>query len=599
MQQPGHLHLTERPSRLRTLALVAGVLAVSLPAGPAQAAVVTETYFVPTVGGASVRVEVTRDPAFDPQPVILTYSPYNNLNGDNPSNDGLADRYNPKGYARASADVLGTRGSTGCWDYGGSLEKESGVDVVKFLAAQPWSTGSIGMVGVSYEGTTANMVAATGIPELKAIVPIAAISRWYGYAYYDGARYFLNSRTPTDEGFDTPLAFDYGFGRTIPPDDPAFAQHRVVECEDEALAHTQQGYSRNPDYTDFWKQRDYLKDAGSFQAATLVVHGWQDYNVKQDEGVSLYEALPVDDPETQDTVEGVPHKMLIMSQSSHSGLPGSFLPLQDRFFERYLKGTSNGIEDEPPVRTLGRTSAGAAGEYTPEPAWPPPGTETVPLYLGRTFDCVPDVPCAGVAGSTGEYGWLATTPQSTGTGWAHLTPGAVSEEATLRDPTNREMARPNGQPVRGHGYVSLFQESPPLARDVRIAGRAVLDAWVNPFNASQHLTPLLVEVLPDGTLNLVERGFLNLDYRNGLDQAQPATGWQRARVTFLPQDYTFKAGNRIGLMLQGSNSVWAVPGNPGLISYAMGPVPDLAPVGTSLQLPLVAPPSDPAELFAS
>ena len=53
------------------------------------------------------------------------------------------------------------------------------------------------------------MVAARGaeVPELKAIVPIAAISRWYGYAYGNGVRYFLNSQEPTDEGFDTPLAF--------------------------------------------------------------------------------------------------------------------------------------------------------------------------------------------------------------------------------------------------------------------------------------------------------------------------------------------------------------------------------------------------------
>ena len=102
--------------------------------------------------------------------------------------------------------MLGTRGSTGCWDYGGAKEQQSGVDVVKYLADLPWSNGNVGMTGVSYEGTTANMVAATGIPELKGIVPIAAISRWYGYAYNSGVRYFLNSVEPTDEGFDTPLA---------------------------------------------------------------------------------------------------------------------------------------------------------------------------------------------------------------------------------------------------------------------------------------------------------------------------------------------------------------------------------------------------------
>ncbi|MGH2691173.1 MAG: CocE/NonD family hydrolase C-terminal non-catalytic domain-containing protein, partial [Actinomycetota bacterium] len=426
-----------------------------------------------------------------------------------------------------------------------------------------------------------------------------AISHWYGYAYYDGVRYALNSRVPTDEGLDTPLLFDYGFNRTVAPDDPAMLQNRVVQCEAESLAHTQQGYSRTPNYTQFWQERDYRKDASKFRAAVMVVHGWQDYNVKQDEGVSLYEALPVDDPQTEDAVEGVPFKMMVLSQGSHSGTPPQFQALYDRFWAQTLKGEDTGVELEPPVQTLGRTNAGAATAYTSESSWPPPGTGNVPLFLGRSFDCIPGgVPCVGPVGSTGEYGWLATTPQNTGSGWAHATPGTVSEEATLRDPTNREMARPNGQVVRGHGYVSLFQESAPLAKDVRIAGRAVLDTWVNPVNASQHLTPLLVEVLANGTLNLVERGFLNLDYRNGLEQAQPASGWQHAKVSFLPQDYTFKAGSRIGLILQGSNTVWALPGNPGMISYAMGPVANVTPVGTSLQLPLVNPPADPASLFS-
>lgn len=596
--------------RLRGLAVLGSLVAAALPALPAHAAVVTEKYFVPTVGGAVIRVEVTRDPAFDPQPVILTYSPYNSLSGlSNPSADGTATRYNPRGFARATADVLGTRGSTGCWDYGGPLEQQSGVDVVKFLAGKradtagkpiSWSNGKVAMTGVSYDGTTANMVAATGIPELKAIVPVAAISHWYGYAYHGGVRYLGNSRQPADEGFDTPLLFDYGFGRTVAQDDPAMAQQRIVACEDESLAHTQQGYSRAPDYTQFWRERDYRKDAERFRAAVLVVHGWQDYNVKQDEGLSLYEALPVDDPETEDVVEGVPFKLLWLTQGAHVGGSGpGYQSLVDRFFEQTLKGVDRGLEDlATPVMTLGRSATGPNAAYTPEASWPPAGTANVALHLGRQFDTIPGVPSVGPVGTTGEYGWLAATPQSSGTGWAHANPGTVSEELTLKDPTNREMARPNGQVVRGHGYVSLFQESPPLAGDTRIAGRAVLDTWVNPLNASQHLTPILVEVLANGNLQLVERGFLNLDYRNGLSTAQPATGWQRAKVTFLPQDYTFKAGSRIGLILQGSNTVWAVPGNPGLLSYSMGgPVPGQGQVGTSLILPLVNPPSDPAALF--
>lgn len=577
------------PMRSRTVlatALLGAVLASLLPAAPATAAVTVETYYVPTVDGAKVRVEVRRDPKFDPQPVILTYSPYNSLGEPSPSDDSLAARYVPRGYARAVADVLGTRGSTGCWDYGGKKEQQSGVDLVKFLAAQPWSSGNVGMIGVSYEGTTPNMIAARGsdVPELKAIVPIAGISAWYDYAFHDGVRYFLNSRVLTDEGFDTPLAFDYGFARTVPTDDPQMITERIVQCEDESLLHTQEGYSRTPDYDEFWLERDYAKDAAKFRAAVMLIHGWQDYNVKQDTGLKLYEALPVDDPETLDVVEGVPFKMLIMSQSSHAGAPSIATPLIDRFFDKTLKGIDTGIENATPVLTLGRTAAGPDAVYRPEAAWPPPGTSNVDLYLGRSF------------APTGEFGVLKPTPQDSGGGWVHLNPGTVSEEMTLRDPTNRGTTV-NDEPVRGHGYVSLYQESDELARDVRIAGRAVFDAWVNLSNASQHLTPILVEVLPDGTLNLVERGFLNTDYRNGKTKAEPASGWQHGRVTFLPQDYTFKKGSRIGLILQGSNTVWAVPGSPGTISYAMGKVADVTDIGSFVSLPVVNPPSNPAALF--
>ena len=218
----------------------------------------------------------------------------------------------PKGYARAVADVLGTRNSSGCWDYGGADEQQSGVDLVNFLAAQPWTNGKVAMIGGSYDGTTATMVAARGadVPGLAAIVPIAGISRWYGYAYGDGVRYFLNSERPTDEGIDTPLAFDFGLARTPPtdPSDPLFAEKlasRANPCE--SADHTVKGYDRTPDYDAFWLERDYRKDAANIRAAALVAHGWQDYNVKQEEGVDLYRALT-----------NTPFKRLYMWQAGHS-----------------------------------------------------------------------------------------------------------------------------------------------------------------------------------------------------------------------------------------------------------------------------------------
>ena len=571
------------PRALLALLLISALAAVG-PTPAHAAEIITESYYVPTVDGALVYVEVRRDKALadsgEKIPVILTYTPYTVLGGG--VGDGHGNRYVPRGYARAWADVIGTRNSTGCWDYGGPKEQQSGVDLVNFLASQEWSNGKIAMIGGSYDGTTATMVAARGddAPALKAFVPIAGISHWYGYAYYGGVRYFLNSKVPTDEGFDTPLAFDFALGR-VPSTDTENQEQMLQAWQDrlnpcDSVEHTQEGYSRSPDYDDFWVERDYLKDPSRFRAAALIAHGWQDYNVKQDEGIKLWNALPVDNPETEE-VEGVPFKRLWMSQGSHGGATsgGGWQQLLDRFFAETLKGEDTGVDDEAPVFTVGRTVSGAIGGGSTEASWPPPGTEELTLHLGRSFDPIQGVPSIGPVGTTGETGTLELEPQDDGGGWMHVNPGTVSEEATLEDPLNED----------GHGYYSLYHKSEPLAQDTRLVGSAVLDTWVNTPVPGQTLTPILVEVAPDGTLSIVERGFLNLDYAGGLGKAEPKTGWIHARVEFLPQDYTFKAGNRIGLILQGSNTVWAVPGNPGTLSYAMGPVANVTQAGAHLIIP--------------
>src|SRR5215210_2612068 len=234
--------------------LLALLVALAVPGVALGAEPVFEKYKVPTVGGAEINVEVMR-PADSPDaPVILTYSPYNTLSETttpNLANDDLGQRYVPQGYARAVADVLGTRNSSGCWDYGGPKEQQSGVDLVNALAAQPWSNGKVAMIGGSYDGTTANMVAARSAdaPGLAGIVPIAAISRWYGYAYSHGVRYSGNSQRPTDEGLDTPLAFDFGIARTPPTQVTPQLVDAISDRlhPSDAAEHTERGYDTSPD----------------------------------------------------------------------------------------------------------------------------------------------------------------------------------------------------------------------------------------------------------------------------------------------------------------------------------------------------------------
>ena len=345
------------------------------------------------------------------------------------------------------------------------------------------------MIGGSYDGTTANMVASAGAEGLAAIVPEAAISRWYGYAYSDGVRYLGNSQHPTDEGFDTPLAFDFGFGRTPPtqvtPQLVDALADRTNPCD--SAEHTARGYDTSPDYDDFWVQRDYRRD---YDVPALIVHGWQDYNVRQSEGIDLFAQ--------QDGAA-----WLYMFQGAHE------ITRARRTSSRCSTRSS---------RTRSRAS----------PCQQPPVT-----HRGHRRR----VPRARVLAAARDD-------------------DADDRAAGRRMDRDRHQHRGDRRAVPRHASRSTA--------DLRIAGAPVLRATVSVDADHGHLTPTLVDVAPDGTTTPITRGFLNLRYRNGLEREEPVpvNTPVTATVTFSPQDTIVPAGHRIGLILAGSNAVWAVPDQP-------------------------------------
>jgi predicted acyl esterase len=305
---------------------------------------------------------------------------------------------------------------------------------------------------------------------------------------------------------------------------------RIKPCD--ADSHTAHGYDTSPDYDDFWLQRDYLKDAAAFRVPVLVAHGWQDYNVKQEEGHRLYEALPVDDPATP-APEGVPWKGFYFWQAPHAAPGGEeWSSLLDAFFGKYLLGLDSGLERVPSVWTQGRDHA-QSGALEGLASWPPPTTGEIELALGRSAEGG----TLGVPG--GEPASYTDFPGS-------------SEEAAAED--------------MGSEQSWLAYRSEPLPADARIAGEPLLDATVSLSRDNGHLVPTLFDVDPGGAAVPISRGFLNLRYKDGLGRETPAPVGTptRAVVTFKPQDWTVRAGHRIALVLQSSNPAWAVPAQPGL-----------------------------------
>jgi predicted acyl esterase len=125
--------------------------------------------------------------------------------------------------------------------------------------------------------------------------------------------------------------------------------------------------------------------------------------------------------------------------------------------------------------------------------------------------------------------------------------GRGSEEVALRDPEAEA------------GW--MWSATEPQDEKVRIAGKAVLDLTVSASGTKGQLAPTLVDVAPDGSTMAISRGFLNLEYRDGLEAAKPVEPGtpMRVRVRFAPQDHTVLPGHRIGVIVAGSNVVWALP----------------------------------------
>ena len=473
---------------------------------------VTEEYRVPTkhgiIYGVVVRPVV---PAGKKVPVILTYSPYNVLTrpiGAAPQvnvGDAVQDYFVPRGYARALFDLVGTRESSGCYDHGGVRERETGAAVVEFLAKQPWSSGKIGMIGGSYDGTTQWGTAVEAPKHLTTIVPQVAIGRWYDYAYGQGVRFY--------SGNGTPLLFDFGFG-FLPPTGvsggTAWAEalrDHVTPCE--RVNHNERAFLPDPVYDSYWDERDYLIRIKKVKASVLLVGSWQDTNVHPINSYEMWRALPA----------GV-SKKLIMGPNGHSGdQVKDNQDLYHAWFDYWLLGIDTGIMRLPRSDSVVNTK-----ERFQDSAWPPAGTRTVPLRIGR--------------GST-KRGTL----------------GLVDSEVarwTDNDPTLDE-----GTALASGATASrvLFTGAP-VDADVRISGVPVLKVSVTTSAESTHLTPVLYDQSPSGTRTVITRGLLNSRNRSTLRESTtfaPGTTW-RALVNFQPVDWVLAEGHRLGIAVMSMNT---------------------------------------------
>ena len=177
------------PVRMRMRRLVA-VLAAVLLAGPAAPVATAEESFTQTYiesgDGTLLHAEVMRPDARGRVPVVVLLTPY--ANGVLPTQQRppgsfmygeLSDLFD-KGYAIVQVSLRGFGASGGCGDLGGKGEQMDAKAAIEWAASQPWSTGRVGMWGISYDGWSQIMALAMKPKGLAAVVAQAPLSHAYG-----------------------------------------------------------------------------------------------------------------------------------------------------------------------------------------------------------------------------------------------------------------------------------------------------------------------------------------------------------------------------------------------------------------------------------
>lgn len=78
-----------------------------------------------------------------------------------------------QGYALVLLDVRGTGASFGAWPHPWPDDSVyDSAEVVDWIVSQPWSDGNVGGYGISYVGTTAELLAVPDHPAVKAVIPM-------------------------------------------------------------------------------------------------------------------------------------------------------------------------------------------------------------------------------------------------------------------------------------------------------------------------------------------------------------------------------------------------------------------------------------------
>jgi uncharacterized protein len=451
--------------------------------------------WIPLSDGVRLSAEIwlPEDAEDAPVPALLEYLPYRK-DDETAARDAVRHPYLAgHGYASVRVDMRGSGDSDGLLlDEYLPQEQLDAVDVIEWLAAQPWCSGAVGMFGISWGGFNALQVAARQPPALKAVIAVSTThDRYTDDVHWCGGCVF----EPMLDWATTLLAYN------ARPPDPLVVGQRWRELWLARLEGSRPfieswlGHQRRDGY---WLQGSVCADYGAIRCPVYVVSGWSDWY--RNPVLALLEGLDV------------PRKGLIgpwahtYPEQAAPGPAIGFLQEALRWWDRWLKGNENGVESEQGLRAWITEPFAPGphdellGRWVAEPSWPSANVETQMLTLtadgGLTAGFADEAELAirGLQTAGLDSGWIFSGDQ------------------------------------RAEDGRALAFTSAPLRERIELLGIPRLELVFASDRPLALASVRLCDVAPDGVSTLVTRGQLNLAHRDGHETPRQLVPGARTRA---------------------------------------------------------------------
>ncbi len=475
------------------------------------------------------RIWLPADPDAGPVPAILEYIPYRLRDNKAVRDHQIHAHFAAHGYGGVRVDMRGSGDSEGILtDEYLPLEIEDGLEILAWIAAQPWCTGKVGLFGLSWGGFNGLQLAARQPEQVGAVITVCSSDdRYADDVHYMGGCLLTDNLSWASNMF----AFN-----SCPPDpDIVGSQWRDMwlnrlEHSDLWLATWMQHQHRD----DYWRQGSISENYDAIQVPVMAVSGWRDGYTNP--VFRLMENL------------SVPRRGIVGSwghKYPHQGGPGpaiDFLGECLAWWNRWLKGVPNGAEHEPRLRAWmmepsSPLNANSPGRWIAEDEWPSPRIEDRLWRLDKA-----GLVEQGTMGAGDDTAYSILSPLSVGLfagKWC-----SYAEETDLPWDQRQE-----------DGGALLF-DSEPLQEDIEILGAPEVYLNISADRPVAMVAVRLCDVAPTDRAARVSFAILNLCHRDGHAQPKPLEPGEPylVRITMNNIAQRFPAGHRIRVAV--SSSYW-------------------------------------------